>query len=630
MLIGSDADARELADLIRTSGTPIIGFDTEYTGPVIRNNQGDTYVDVWAPSARLVGFSVALGLGREYYVPVGHNGGGNVSRPEALRVLEVLERGHLALHGAMADARMLNRWLGRPWVPNQYDDTVLMGWLLERRVPGGGGYQLKELARRYLGVSNPTTFEDLLLRHRATGIDELDPAAVVEYACADARYTRALFTKWEPELAANPTLWDTYRGLELRIQRILARMEDRGALIDVERVRTAGEPIYRLGESLSWDWYGATGLAPTQQEKIAAQLYGTGVWQAEGAPRTDKGRLSVSRAALEYQRTVLPEDSHGHELATMLLTWEATQKLRTTYLPRLEAYGTRYADNRLRETYAQHRTDTGRLASASPILTMPVRNPALGWLRECVVAAPGYDLIVADYSNLELRILAHLSRSPVLIEAFHAGADPHASVAALLNGVPLGQVTKRQRDVAKTLQYAVLYGAGPSRVAHLLAITKDEARAVMDDYWERMSDVKVYIDGAVAFCRAKGWCRTWLGRRRTVPDINHECHTGCPVNKWGRHQCGRRAYAERIAVNTPIQGTAADIIKSAMVAWDDSAPEGAHLIAQVHDELIVEAKQAVVPVAKATLEHVMRSVGSWRVPLAVDAHVGHNWAQAKG
>ena len=306
-----------------------------------------------------------------------------------------------------------------------------------------------------------------------------------------------------------------------------------------------------------------------------------------------------------------------HPAVRDVLEYRELTKLKSTYLDPLPNM-VHPDTGRIHTTFRQNVVATGRLSSANPNLqNIPVRTDAGRRIRRAFVAPEGSVLIVADYRQVELRILAHIAQEPALADAFRDGEDIHRRTAAVIHDVALEDVTDAQRRIAKTINFGVLYGMSAHRLARELDLSYGEAKAFIDRYFERYPHVRRYIDETIAFCREHGYAETLLGRRRSIPDIRSRNRNA-------------RAYAERTAYNLPIQGTAADAMKRAMLRLDPHLEElGAAMVLQVHDELIVEAPAALADEVAATVQRDMVSAFDLDVPLAVSVGTGLTWLDAK-
>jgi DNA polymerase-1 len=309
----------------------------------------------------------------------------------------------------------------------------------------------------------------------------------------------------------------------------------------------------------------------------------------------------------------------GHELPALLMEFREVTKLESTYVDTLPAL-LNPRTGRLHTSYNQTVAATGRLSSSDPNLqNIPVRRELGRAIRRLFVARPGWSLVAADYSQIELRLLAHLSADEAFVAAFTAGGDIHRQTAALIFDVSLDDVTPEMRARAKTINFATIYGQGPHALAQQLRIPHAEARAFIDRYFERFAGVRRYLDSCVEFARERGYVQTLFGRRRYIPEIRDRNYN-------------IRAFGERTAANSPLQGSAADLIKIAMIRVAAALPEAAMestMLLQVHDELVFEAPAAEVSRLQPLVRGAMEGAAQLAVPLVVDMGVGPNWLDAK-
>jgi DNA polymerase-1 len=309
----------------------------------------------------------------------------------------------------------------------------------------------------------------------------------------------------------------------------------------------------------------------------------------------------------------------GHELPRLILDYRELQKLKSTYADTLPLE-VNARTGRIHTSFVQTGAATGRLSSTDPNLqNIPVRTPRGAAIRRAFVPAEGCMLLVADYSQIELRLMAHLSGDPAFVQAFQQGGDIHRQTAALVFNVPLDQVTPEQRGRAKTINFGIIYGQGAFALGRSLGITQEEAKEFIAQYFRRFAGVRAYLDSTVAFARREGYVETILGRRRYIPEIKDR-------------NFNTRAYGERNAQNSPLQGSAADLIKLAMVRIHALLVERgleSRMLLQVHDELVFEVPPAELPLMRGLVKEQMEQVYPLRVPLLADVGEGVNWLDAK-
>ncbi|MFU1952747.1 DNA polymerase I, partial [Bordetella avium] len=581
--------------MARAEATPLVALDTETTS-------------LDEMQARLVGLSMAVEPGVACYIPLAHRG------PEAgtqLPKQEVLERlrGWLEdatrsklLHHAKYDTHVFaNEGIALRGVT---EDTMLQAYVLESH----RGVGLNDLAQRYLGRSG-VNYEDLCGKGaKQIGFDEVAVDRAGFYAAEDADFTLQLHRALRPGVTGE--LERIYK-LELEVSRVLVAIERNGVKVDAEELGRQSHELGREMLALEQRAYELAGQpfnlnSPKQLGEILFGRMGLPVVRktAGGAPSTDEEVLS--KLAQDYP---LPQ---------VLLEYRGLSKLKSTYTDKLPRM-INPATGRVHTHYSQAAVITGRLASSDPNLqNIPVRTLAGRRVREAFVADGDGLLVSADYSQIELRIMAHVSDDANLQRAFAAGEDIHRATAAEVFGVPLPEVTSEQRRAAKAINFGLIYGMGVFGLASNLGITRDAAQAYIDRYFARYPGVARYMDDTRRLAREQGYVETVFGRRLQLPDI--------------RAASGpRRQGAERAAINAPMQGTAADLIKMAMVAvqdWLVSQRLSARLIMQVHDELVLEVPAVELDLVRETVPRLMSEVAALRVPLIAEVGVGHNWEQA--
>jgi DNA polymerase-1 len=570
----------------------------------------------------LAGVALAVPGGRSWYLPFGHRApdGELASGPppvnlqplgsEELRPLrDVLEDPAVpkAAHDAKHDLLVLRR--AGVALGGVVYDSMLASFLLD---PGSRSHALDVLARERLSLE---------LRPYAavvgTGKGER-PFAEVPVADA-ARYGGAASDAVLRLRAAFATDLEDHRlrplldQIEIPLIAVLADMEWRGVLIDRELLAEIGRGFTReLGE-LERTLHRAAGgdfniLSTPQLRTVLFQKL-----QLPVLKRTKTGP-STDFEVLEQLAAM------GHEVPRLLIEYRELSKLKSTYVDSLPGY--LHPDTgRIHTSYNQVGASTGRLSSADPNLqNIPVRTERGEAIRRAFVAAPGSLLVVADYSQIELRLLAHLSEDPAFLDAFRRGGDIHRQTAAVIFGIDEAGVTADMRARAKTINFATIYGQGPFALSRQLGITQDEAREFIRQYFLRFAGVRAWLDRTVAEARTKGYVETLFGRRRYIPELKDR-------------NFNTRAFGERTATNSPLQGSAADLIKIAMVRAHHRLQTqnlNARLILQVHDELVLEAPEAEVEAARSLVKREMEGAAELRVPLVVTVGAGRNWVEAKG
>jgi DNA polymerase-1 len=433
---------------------------------------------------------------------------------------------------------------------------------------------------------------------------------VVPYACENVDYTLRLREPMEKELR-ELGMWDLFANIEMPLVPVLARMEAAGIALDVSVLREMSQGLVEQIEYLEKTAYSEVGHefnlgSPPQLSTV--------LFEDLMLPRTRRTKqgYSTDAQAIEGLRGV-------HPIIEIILKWRELTKLKSTYIDTLPG-AVDPRDNRIHTTFDQAVAATGRLSSNNPNLqNIPVRSELGGQIRRAFVArdiGPDPVLLSADYSQIELRIAAHVSKDPLLIEAFEKDEDIHAATASQVFGVPLDQVTREQRNRAKVFNFGVLYGLTDFGLAQREGISREEAGAFIKRYFEKYAAVKLWRDEVVAQTRIDGYAETLAGRRRYIPDIHSP-------------NFNVRNAAERVAINMPIQGTASDIIKIAMIRLDAELQRldlRATMLLQVHDELIFETPRAELPELRRLVLEIMPASLDLDVPLKVDVKSGPNWA----
>jgi DNA polymerase-1 len=469
-------------------------------------------------------------------------------------------------------------------------DVMIASYLLEAT----GTHSMEELAREVLGT-------------RIEGFRE-----TAEGTAAGATLLRALHQRFSARLVETD-LARLFFEVEIPLVQVLSAMERRGLCIDVARLKALSDEF--------------TGRLETLMQEIHA-LAGGEAFNINSAPQLravlfDKLKLpkqGVRRGKTGYSTDVdvLNRLARVHPLPAKILEYRALSKLKSTYVDALPA-AVNPATGRLHTTFNQTVAATGRLSSSDPNLqNIPIRGDEGRRIRECFIAAPGHQLLAADYSQIELRILAHLSRDQAFLNAFQQNQDVHARTAAEVFGVMPGLVTSDMRRAAKVINFGIIYGMGPQRLAHELGISLAEAQRYIEQYFARYAGVRSYMQSVVEQARVTGYVTTILGRRRSVPDLRST-------------ERGVAQAAERVATNTPIQGSAADIIKMAMVNVErrlDRDGMAAALVLQVHDELLFEVREDEIGRVTAAVREEMEQVINLSVALRVEIGVGATWSAA--
>jgi len=598
------ADEEALHQLAaQLASAPMLTLDTETTGtdPM---------------QAELVGIALTDAPGRGYYIPVkAPPGDPQLELGMVIGALAPLlnDAGRPPMkkagHNLKYDLTVLQR--AGAQVEGLAFDTMVAEWLIN---PASRNLGLKNLAWVRLN-QKMTPITDLIGKGKdQRTMSQVPVAQVAPYACADVDMTHRLVAVLEAELKEK-YLWSLFTEVEMELIPPLAAMEMAGVRLDVALLeQMSAELATRLGEldTRIQEMVGYTfNVNSTQQ--LSDALFKTLGLPSQGLRRTKSGHFSTAASVLERLRG-------KHPVIDLILEQRGLAKLKSTYvdaLPRLVNPRT----GRLHTSYKQTGTVTGRLSSSNPNLqNIPIRTELGRQVRRAFVAEPGWKLIAADYSQVELRVMAHISGDEGLLGAFARGEDIHASTAAAIMGVPLAEVTADMRRVAKGTNFGLSYGQTAYGLANATSLTQAEAEDFIKAYFERFPKVREYIDTTKALATRQGYVETLLGRRRYFPELQ-------PGSK-APHNV--RQAAERMAINAPIQGTAADIINIATIHLHRVLRERglrARMILQVHDELVVEAPDEEVATVAPLMREVMESAFELKAPLKADIKVGQNWEE---
>lgn len=584
--------------LARIDAAPLVSVDTETTG-------------LDPMQAQLVGISFSVAPHHAAYLPLTHRYAG---APQQLALSLVLDT--------------LRPWLEDPTKPKlgqnlKYDkhifanhglqlngivhDTLLQSYVLESHHP----HSMDNLALRHLGIKTISYDEVTGKGANRISFDQVEIERATQYAAEDADITLQLHQHLHPQIASDAKLDHVYRTLEMPVLEVLFEMERNGVLLDSKLLEIQSRELGEKMLALEQRAFAIAGQpfnlnSPKQIQEILFDRLKLPVIKKTpgGAPSTDEDVLQ--QLALDYP---LPQ---------ILLDYRSLAKLKSTYTDKLPRMVDK-ATGRVHTNYAQAVAVTGRLASNEPNLqNIPVRTAEGRRIREAFIAPPGHSIISADYSQIELRIMAHIAQDAGLLQAFAAGEDIHRATAAEVFGVPLEAVDNEQRRYAKIINFGLIYGMSEFGLASQLGIERAAARAYMDRYFARYPSVADYMQRTREAAKKNGYVETVFGRRLWLPEINSP-------------NGNRRQGAERAAINAPMQGTAADIIKLAMLAVRDwLVREKLHskLIMQVHDELVLEVPDGEIDMIKHELPKLMGGVAQLDVPLLVETGVGPNWEQA--
>ncbi|HQR04151.1 MAG TPA: DNA polymerase I, partial [Rhodocyclaceae bacterium] len=587
--------------LEKIRGATLTALDTETT-------------DLDPLQARLVGISFAVeeaGRIAAAYLPLGHLYAG---APEQLPMDEALAALRPWLestaHAKLGQHLKYDRHVFANYgieLRGIADDTLLASYVLESDKP----HDLGALAARHLGLS--TISYDAITGKGANRISFAQVAVETgaEYSAEDSDLTLRVHRHFEPLLAAEPALAALYREIELPTAEVLYRMERNGVLIDSAALARQSDELGRRLLDLEQEAHTLAGqpfnlASPKQLAEILFTRQGLPVVKKtpSGIPSTDEEVL-----------TRLAED---YPLPRLLLEHRSLNKLKGTYTDKLPRM-VNPATGRVHTSFSQAVAATGRLASSDPNLqNIPIRTAEGRRIRSAFIVPPEHVLVSADYSQIELRIMAHLSGDERLLQAFAQGEDVHRATAAEIFGIAPAEVGADQRRAAKAINFGLIYGMSAFGLARGLGIERAAAAAYMERYFARYPGIARYMEETRQAVREKGYVETVFGRRLWLPEIRSS-------------NAGRRQGAERAAINAPMQGTAADLIKKAMIAvqhWLDEKRLASKLILQVHDELVLEVPAAELPAMQAELPRLMAQVANLRVPLIAEVGTGRNWDEA--
>jgi len=595
-VLSPDSFAAWLGKLERA---PLISFNIETDSP--------SYMQ-----ARIIGVAFAIAAGEAAYVPVGHDYAGaphQLDRDKVLAelkpILEDMTKVKLGHHLKYAAHVLANYGIA---LDGPRFDAMLESYVLNSVATR---HDMDSTAARYLGMQS-IQYEDIAGKGaKQIAFNQLEVDRAAEYSAADADLTLRLHEALWPQLEAQPRLREVYETIEQPLTPVLFRMERCGVLVDRELLRKqSGELAARMLQ-LQQQAHAEAGAefnvdSPKQLQEILFGKLAIPVTR-----KTPTGQPSTAEDVLEELAATYP-------LPRLILEYRGVAKLKSTYTDKLPLQ-IDPTTGRIHTSYHQAVAATGRLSSTDPNLqNIPIRTLEGRRIRQAFVAAPGHSLIAADYSQIELRIMAHLSQDQNLLRAFAEDRDVHQATAAEVFSVPLDAVSADQRRSAKAINFGLMYGMSAFGLARQLGIARGEAQKYMDLYFERYPGVRRYMEETRRQARDAGFVETVFGRRLYLPEIQ------------SRNQALRQ-YAERSAINAPMQGTAADIIKRAMIevdAWLQSSRAPARLIMQVHDELILEVEDSATQTLVGQLLTHMTRAAQLAVPLKVDVGVGRNWDEA--
>jgi DNA polymerase-1 len=487
-------------------------------------------------------------------------------------------------------------------------DTMIASYVLD---PGRRTHGLDLLALEFLN-HKMTSFEELCGKGKDfVPFDQVPIECARDYSCEDADMTWQLREMFEPQLEALQ-LATLFRDVEMPLVEVLAEMEWNGITIDVDWFAQLKERFERERKRVEQEIYAEAGeeFNINSNPQLRQILF-----EKLNLPVLKKTSTGASTDVTVLQQ--LADD--GHQLPVLLMEYRELSKLESTYIDALPTF-VHPETRRVHTSFSQTTAATGRLSSNEPNLqNIPIRRELGRDVRRGFVPRAGWTLVAADYSQIELRLLAHLSDDPAFVQAFRSGGDIHRQTAALIFDVPLDAVTKDMRARAKTINFATIYGQGPHALSRQLKITHAEAKEFIERYFERFHRVREYLDSMVEYAREHGYVQTIFNRRRYIPELRDR-------------NFNIRAFGERTAANSPIQGSAADLIKVAMIhihgALADRHMQSTMLL-QVHDELVFEVPSDELEAAKVLVKHEMEHAAELSVPLVVDLGVGDNWLKTK-
>ena len=561
--------------------------------------------------AEIVGLSFSVKEGEAAYVPVAHDYDDVPKQLNREKVLEkfkpLLEDKNLCKLGQNLkyDMNVLANY--DIHMQGIHHDTMLASYILDSTLR----HNMDALAIRQLSYST-IHYEDVAGKGaKQITFDHVEIDIASPYAAEDADITLRLHQSLWPQLEEIKSLQTVYQEIEIPLLPVLSRMERNGVLLDVKMLAKQSKQLTKRMGELEQDIYKIAGEefnigSPKQLQAILFEKLGLPV-----ISKTKKGQPSTAES-------VLQELAHDYPLPKLILEYRSLSKLKSTYTDKLPLQVAE-STGRVHTSYQQAVAATGRLSSTDPNLqNIPIRTKEGRRIRQAFIAAPGYKLVAADYSQIELRIMAHLSADKGLLDAFAKGLDVHSATAAEVFGVKTEEVTKDQRRSAKAINFGLIYGMSAFGLAKQLEITRPEAQQYVDLYFKRYPGVKEYMEQTKEKAKEQGYVETVFGRRLYLHEIN--ARNGM-----------RRQYAERTAINAPMQGTAADIIKRAMIELDKEIETGKfdmRMIMQVHDELVFEIKESQVDEAIKLIKDKMESAAELAVLLVVDVGIGNNWDEA--
>ncbi|MGQ4005824.1 DNA polymerase I [Francisellaceae bacterium CB300] len=561
--------------------------------------------------ANLVGLSFCANEGQAYYIPIQHRYLGVPQQLELDVVINALKlvfaniKNAKVAHNFKFDEKVLSKY-GID-ICGDIHDTMIMAYVLK----SNGKHGMDAVSKEYLGV-DPIPYTEIAgTGRKQQTLDQIEIEIVAKYAAEDADITFRLFNYLGELLAKEDVLDKLYREVEMPLALILNDMEKLGVKIDADKLRKQSIELEKKIAELQTKCFELCGeefnlASPVQLREVLFERMGL-----PAIKKTAKGQASTSEE-------VLLQLAEEYEVAALIMEYRHLSKLKNTYTDKLP--NILDANSRAHTSYNQTGTVTGRLSSSEPNLqNIPIKSVEGRKIREAFIAEDGFVIMAADYSQVELRIMAHLSKDKNLVKAFNNGLDIHSATAAEVLGISLGDVTSEQRRRAKAINFGLIYGMSAFGLAKQLEIPRGEAQEYINIYFDRYPSVKEYMTTAKEFAKEKGYVETILGRRLYLPEINAK--NGI-----------QRAAAERAAINAPMQGTAADIIKKAMISVDaiitKKYSNTVKMAMQVHDELVFEVAKDKLEEVSAVIKKIMEEAVTLSVPLEVNVDSGENWDQA--
>lgn len=610
LLVKTPEAVRALRERLQSS-QEAIGFDTESSGPPLANGFLNVY------KSTLTGFSVSFLNGDSYYVPVAHDGGGNVRMGDryALLMAVVAHKGPVYIHNLKHELKVLGLegFTHKQLYASNLLCTQVLMWLLQKPAEGKSQYGLKALTKHHFGY-DMTTFDTV---SKGGLFSALDPSenATLQYACDDAIYSLKLGSTYHSQL--DPVLEKTYVTHERKFTHVLRYMEDCGFAVDVDALNALKDDLQPRLDAIDSELdFIMPGVNINSSVQLREWGWGKGRWPlVDGLDLTPKSKLpSTNHANMEKMDGECAEGSEGALAIQLLLERAEFQKLLSTYTTSLIEKAQEYDDCRLRTSYNQTGTNTGRLAGSEPnLMAVPVRTPLGKRVRDALVSAPGCTLVSADFSQIDLRVLAHLCGGKgKLAEAYFEKKDIHQQTADLAG------CTRAQ---GKTMNFLVVFGGQGKKLAKGLKCTLPEANKYLENFNAGYPEVVEMGKRVVDAVRDRGYVKTLLGRRRYIPEIT-------------AHDRSTRWHAERIARNTPVQGGTGDVMMLGMIRFFEAImaanQEGVvKIVAQVHDDLVCEAPEGVGGHWAKVLEESLVGAYPLRVPLVAESVIGTPWSKHK-